>query len=217
MAWFWCQWRWLYITCNWEWKNGEKWWWRQWWEKLKQQWWAKGKGEKCLSNHNCHHHLWDSLQSPPNISVVRWPTAATFLSHRSDVTSTSPKKFTDTVFFPPTVPVSVLCYVNAHPPTWTWTVRASTILTVPTAPIHCGSDAPKAVKWMVSVFHSFKSSLIKEHSLSLDGKVLPPLVCLYQNKMLLHFGVQLRLFDHLHPSSPKLDPPPVSSTQPQWP
>ena len=76
--------------------------------------------------------------------------------------------------FPPSIPMSVLCHLKAHPSTWTWTVRAGTVLTVPTVPIHCKSDAPKAIKWIISIFHLFKSSLNKEHSICPDRKVSPP-------------------------------------------
>ena len=83
-----------------------------------------------------------------------------------------PKAFIDMVFFPPAVPAWVVRHVKAHPPTWTWTLRAGpragTVLTVPTIPIHCSSDAHKAVKWLVSVFHLFKGSL-SGSALTADG------------------------------------------------
>ena len=105
-----------------------------------------------------------------------------------------------------------------NPPTWTWTLRASpragTTLTVPTVPIHCASNAHRAVRWLVSVFHTFKGSLQADASLAIaDGKVLPPLVCIYQNNMLLHLDAQMRLYERLHP--PKDTGTRATTTQPQ--
>ena len=100
------------------------------------------------------------------------------------------KMFVDTVFFPLTIPTWVLCYGKAHPPTWTWKLRAGTVLSVSTVPIHCSSDAHKAVKWLVFIFHLFKGSLSRS-ALTVDGKVASPLVWVYQNNMLLHIGAQM--------------------------
>ena len=129
-----------------------------------------------------------------------------------------PRPFVDTVFFPPAVPAWVLRYVKAHPPTWTWTLRAGpragTTLTVPTVPIHCASNAHRAVRWLVSVFHTFKGSLRADASIAIaDGKVLPPLVRIYQNNMLLHLDSQMRLYEKLHP--PKDTGTRASTTRPQ--
>ena len=128
-----------------------------------------------------------------------------------------PKAFLDTVFFPPAVPAWVLRYLKAHPPTWTWKLRAGpragTVLTVPTVPIHCPSDAHRAIKWLVSTFHSFKGSLRKETALSAEGKVHPPLVRVYQNNMLLHISAQSWLLDRAQPPKPA----PKDAPQPRQP
>lgn len=125
-----------------------------------------------------------------------------------------PRTFIDTVFFPPAVPAWVLRYVKAHPPTWTWTLRAGpragTTLTVPTVPIHCASSDHKAVKWLVSTFHLFKGSL-KRSALTADGKVASPLVRVFQNNMLLHISAQMRLHNRNPPSKPE---PKAPSTHP---
>ena len=88
-----------------------------------------------------------------------------------------PKTHINMVFFPPSVPAWVICYIKAHPQTWTWKLhtgpRAGTVLTVPTVPIHCPGDAHRTVKWLVSVFHLFKSSLHQDSSFTSDGQVLP--------------------------------------------
>ena len=106
------------------------------------------------------------------------------------------------------------------PPTWTWMFRASpragTTLTVPTVPIHCASNAHRAVRWLVSVFHTFKGSLRADASLSTaDGKVLPPLVCIYQNNMLLHLDAQMRLYERLHPAKDTETRATTAQPQPQ--
>ena len=131
-----------------------------------------------------------------------------------------PRAFVDTVFFPPAIPAWVLRHIKAHPPTWTWTLRAGpragTTLTVPTVPIHCASDAHRAVRWLVSVFHTFKGSLRAESSITIaDGKVISPLVCIYQNNMLLHIDAQMGLYDRLHPPKDHQDETTRPQSQPQ--
>ena len=130
----------------------------------------------------------------------------------------------DTIFFPPSVPTWVLCHVKANPPTWTWMLRAGpragTTLTVLTVPIHCSGDSHKAVRWLVSIFHLFKASLNSRAALLADGRVIPELVCVYQNNMLLHVAAQMRLFNRLHPSDkPATEdaPPPPARAPPVGP
>ena len=113
-----------------------------------------------------------------------------------------PKTFVDMVFFPPAIPAWVLRHIKAHPLTWMWKLHAGTVLMVPMVPIHYPSNAHKAVRWIVSIFHLFKSSL-HSSSLTPDGRVLPPLVRIYQNNMLIHIAGQQQLYDRLHPTQPE--------------
>ena len=107
---------------------------------------------------------------------------------------------------------------QSPPPMWTWKLctgpRAGTILMVPTVLIHCPGDAHRAVKWLVSIFHLFKSSLCASSSLTPNGRVLPPLVRVYQNNMLIHITGQLRLHDRLHPPQPNPGATPPQSSKP---
>ena len=63
----------------------------------------------------------------------------------------------------PAIPCHVLQYLAKSPPTWTWTTRAGPragksfqVLSVPTV---CGRDSPKAIQWVVTIFHAFKAQL----------------------------------------------------------
>ena len=100
--------------------------------------------------------------------------------------------------------LGAMLHQSTPPPTWTWKLRSSpragTVLSIPTVPIHCANNAHKAVKWLVSTFHLFKGSLSRS-ALTVDGKVAPPLVHVYQNNMLLHVGAQMRLHDRLYSTS----------------
>ena len=132
-----------------------------------------------------------------------------------------PRRFIDTVFFPPSIPAWVLRYLKAHPPKWTWTIRAGpragTTLTVPTVPIHCSSDAHKAIKWIVSVYHSFKTSLVREETaIDRKGRILPQLIRIYQNNMLMHIAAQMRILERTPPpaKSAKGAPSPPSGPSP---
>ena len=154
-----------------------------------------------------HHPLWKSL-SPPSKCQCNCREATRCcdipISQIGKWFHFIPKTFVDTVFFPLAIPAWVLRHIKAHPPTWTWMLRAGpragTTLTVPTVPIHFTSDVHRAIRWLVSIFHTFKGSLRAENSIMIaDGKVISPLVCIYQNNMLLHIDAQMRLFDRLHP------------------
>ena len=131
------------------------------------------------------------------------------------------RRFIDTVFFPPSIPAWVLRHLKAHPPKWTWTIRAGPragmTLTVPTIPIHCSSDSHKAIKWIVSVFHLFKSFLNREETaINREGRrILPQLVRIYQNNMLLHVAAQMRILERTPPTKATKDaPPPPSGPSP---
>ena len=131
-----------------------------------------------------------------------------------------PKAFVDMVFFSPAIPAWVLCHIKAHPPTWMWTLRAGpragTTLTVPIVPIHCASDAHRAVQWLVSIFHIFKGSLQAESSIAItDERVISPLVRIYQNNMLLHIDAQMHLYDCLYPLKDLQEESTLPQPQPQ--
>ena len=125
-----------------------------------------------------------------------------------------PRRLSNTVFLPPAIPTWVLRHLKAHPPTWTWTIRAGpragTTLTVPTVPIHCSGDSHRAVKWIVSVFHSFKNSLhcSSETDSGTDGKLRPQLVRIYQNNMLMHIRAQMGVLERSSPPPKPARPPP---------
>ncbi|KAI5989688.1 hypothetical protein EDD15DRAFT_2370395 [Pisolithus albus] len=74
-----------------------------------------------------------------------------------------PKGIFRACFSPPALPKFVVSHFASHPPTWTWSVKASPnkgkAFQVPTIPIACDKTAPWAVQWIVAVFHSFKAHL----------------------------------------------------------
>ncbi|KAF8139729.1 hypothetical protein EV363DRAFT_1444196 [Boletus edulis] len=90
--------------------------------------------------------------------------------------------------------------------TWSWVTKTGPNKgkphTIPSFPISGGKEAPKAIRWLTSLFHSFKTHL---HALALEpdsGRVLQPIVQLYQNNMLVHLHGQ-----HTPPTN---TPPPPS-------
>jgi len=97
-------------------------------------------------------------------------------------------------FAPPAVPRSVLHHFDAHPFRWSWTTKAGPnagkSFAVPTVPTSCPKDSPKAVHWIVSIFHAFKSQLAPQALDPETGRVLPSYVKLYQNNMLMHLHAQ---------------------------
>ena len=79
-------------------------------------------------------------------------------------------------------------------PTWMWTTRASPragkSFQVPSVPTACSKDSPRAIQWIISIFHAFKAQLAPQ-AISLEtGQVLPDYVKLYQNNMLVHLQSQ---------------------------
>ena len=105
-----------------------------------------------------------------------------------------PKGTFKTRFSPPAVPKAVLRHISSHPPTWSWTTKAGpkagTSFKVPTVPTSCGKDSHRAIQWIVSIFHAFKSQLAPS-ALDVDtGRVLPAYVKLYQSNMLVHLRTQ---------------------------
>ncbi|KAI6021286.1 hypothetical protein EDC04DRAFT_2607182 [Pisolithus marmoratus] len=83
-------------------------------------------------------------------------------------------------FSPPAAPRFVLKHLTTHPLTWTWTTKEGPnkgrSFQVPTIPIVCEKAAPKAIHWIVAVFHSFKTHLNPVALDSESGKSLshPP-------------------------------------------
>ncbi|KAI5982899.1 hypothetical protein EDC04DRAFT_2915169 [Pisolithus marmoratus] len=127
-------------------------------------------------------------------------------------------------FSPPIFPRYVLRYLASHPPVWTWMTKdgpnKGKSFQVPTVPIVCEKTAPRAICWLVAVFHSFKTHL---NPVALDaetGKVRQGWLRLYQNNLHVHLQSQLKaspppptpgqtLTSHPSPSweNPSRDPP----------
>ncbi|KAI5984510.1 hypothetical protein EDD15DRAFT_2375165 [Pisolithus albus] len=99
-----------------------------------------------------------------------------------------------------------------HAPTWTWVTKdgpnKGKSFSVPTIPVACERNAPKAVRWMVSVFHLFKAHL---NPIAIDtdtGRVHQGWLCLYRSNMHLHLQSSLRA------SRPQRAPPLLSPLPP---
>jgi len=111
-------------------------------------------------------------------------------------------------FAPPAVPRSVLHHFNAHPFFWSWTTKAGPnagkSFAVPTVPTSCPKDSPKAIQWIVSIFHAFKAQLAPQALDPETGRVLPSYVKIYQSNMLMHLRAQR--------ARPKASKPPPSPT-----
>ncbi|KAF9242401.1 hypothetical protein BU15DRAFT_72927 [Melanogaster broomeanus] len=69
--------------------------------------------------------------------------------------------------------------------------NAGKMFRVPTIPTHCPKGSPKAISWMVNVFHSFKAHL--QPSVLINGNIPTPILHTYQSNMVLHLRMQLRL------------------------
>ena len=129
-------------------------------------------------------------------------------------------------FAPPAIPRHVLQHLAKSPPTWTWTTRAGPragkSFQVPSIPTACSRDSPRAIQWIVSIFHAFKAQLVPQALGQETGRVLPGYVKLYQNNMLVHVRsqqAQLRAKSKPAPSqtmrpSPGYPTPPQSSVMP---
>ncbi|KAF9236797.1 hypothetical protein BU15DRAFT_63721 [Melanogaster broomeanus] len=80
---------------------------------------------------------------------------------------------------------------------------------VPTVPTNCPKGSPKAISWMVNIFHSFKAHL--QLSVLINGNIPIPILHTYQSNMVLHLRTQL----HVHPPTTidnVLQPPKYSTT-----
>ena len=125
-------------------------------------------------------------------------------------------------FAPPAIPRHVLQYLVKSPPTWTWTTRAGPragkSFQIPSISTAYSRDSPKAIQWIVTIFHAFKVQLAPQAISQETGRVLPGYVKLYQNNMLVHLrSQQAQLKARSKPSSPqtmKACPPPPSQSPP---
>ena len=172
-----------------------------------------------------HHHLpsWESLLPQQNTPAQPHPCAI-LLSEVGKCYHAFPKGTFKARFTPPAVPCSVLSYVCSHPLTWSWKTKAGPkagkIFTIPTVPTSCGKDSPRAVHWIVSIFHAFKSQLAPCALDSKTGWVLPAYIKVYQNNMLLHLRAQQASSQAKPPSSspqtkaPQRCPPPLPPSGP---
>ena len=123
-------------------------------------------------------------------------------------------------FAPPVIPRLVLQYLARSPPTWKWTTRAGPragkSFNVPSVPTACSRDSPKAIQWIVSIFHAFKAQLAPQALSQETGQVLPDYVKLYQNNMLVHFRsqqAQSRVTPKLTPSQTVRPPSGIAPPQ----
>ncbi|KAI5990808.1 hypothetical protein EDC04DRAFT_2614041 [Pisolithus marmoratus] len=163
--------------------------------------------KKCLLNHY-HHH-------PP---VGKNHLAPNTPAHIGKHYHSFPKGTFKAHFTPPSAPRFVLKHLVAHPLTWTWTTKDGPnkghSFQVPTTPIHCDKTVPKAIHWIVAIFHSFKAHL---NPIALDaesGKVKPGWLRLYQNNLYVHLRGQMK--GSLGPARAKpstLKPPPTVPPQ----
>ncbi|KAI6020617.1 hypothetical protein EDC04DRAFT_2901652 [Pisolithus marmoratus] len=109
-------------------------------------------------------------------------------------------------FIPPSAPQFVLKHLATHPLSWTWTTKDGPnkdhSFQVPTIPITCNKAAPRAIHWVVAVFHLFKAHL---NPIAIDGetgKVKPGWLRLYQNNLYVHLQGQMK-----EATAPKRAPP----------
>ncbi|KAI6096051.1 hypothetical protein EDD17DRAFT_1771305 [Pisolithus thermaeus] len=119
-------------------------------------------------------------------------------------------------FSPPALPKAMASHFAKNPPIWTWSIKAGPnkgkSFQVPTIPIVCDKTAPRAVKWIVTVFHSFKAHL---NPVTIDadlGRVHPAWLRLYQNNLLIHLHNQLKV--HLPHWMKATSSPPSKPTAP---
>jgi len=163
--------------------------------------------------------------SPPKHQCSSTSTCTILLSEIGKYYHAFPKGSFRSRFAPPAIPRSVLHHLDAHPFYWSWTMKAGPnagkSFAVPTVPTSCPKDSPKAVHWMVSIFHAFKAQLAPQALDQETGRVLPAYVKLYQNNMLMHIRAQ-RAHSRVGKTSPASAPPraaprPVAVIPPQPP
>ena len=160
--------------------------------------------------------------SPPK---HRCPTSTPCTIRLSDVGRryhSFPKGTFHARFTLPVVPKMVLRYFVANPFVWTWTTRAGPnegkSFQVPTIPTSCQKTSHKAIRWIVAVFHSFKTHLNPIALEGDSGRVLPAWVCLYQNNFLIHIQRQAKaLLLPTRPTTPCKAESPKTPTPTQTP
>ena len=132
--------------------------------------------------------------SPPKHQCSSTSTCTILLSEIGKYYHAFPKGSFRSCFAPPAIPKLVLHHLDAHPFYWSWTMKAgpnaSKSFAVPTVLTLCPKDSPKAVHWLVSIFHAFKAQLAPQALDQETGRVLPAYVKLYQNNMLMHIRAQ---------------------------
>ncbi|KAI5981239.1 hypothetical protein EDD15DRAFT_2380030 [Pisolithus albus] len=103
--------------------------------------------------------------------------------------------------------------------TWTWVTKdgrnKGKSFQVPTTPVACAKNAPRAVRWMVAVFHSFKAHL---NPIAIDadsGRVHQGWLHLYQSNMYLHLQTQIKALQPRHPPIPPNPPNPTAHPPPE--
>ena len=155
---------------------------------------------------------------PPHTKHVCPPSSpcAILLSEVGKRYHAFPKGTFKARFSPPVVPKAVLHHLSTHPPTWSWTTKAGPkagkSFHVPTVPTSCGKDSHRAIHWIVSIFHAFKSQLALQ-ALDDKGRVLPAYIKLYQNNMLVHLRAQQALLARQAKLPSMSRPQPAQPTQ----
>ncbi|KAI6008009.1 hypothetical protein EDC04DRAFT_2907366 [Pisolithus marmoratus] len=135
-------------------------------------------------------------QSPPKHTCSTADPCQIRLSDVGKRYHSFPKGSFKACFIPPSAPRFILKHLAAHPSTWTWTTKGSPnkdhSFQVPTIPITCDKVAPRAIHWVVAMFHSFKAHL---NPIAIDGesgKVKPGWLRLYQNNLYVHLQGQMK-------------------------
>ncbi|KAI5991832.1 hypothetical protein EDD15DRAFT_2368584 [Pisolithus albus] len=97
---------------------------------------------------------------------------------------------------------------------WTWVTKdgpnKGKSFQVPTTPVACAKNAPRAVRWMVAVFHSFKAHLNPVAIDANSGRVHQGWLRLYQSNMYLHLQTQIKALQSRRPPIPPQPPKPCS-------
>ncbi|KAI6012364.1 hypothetical protein EDC04DRAFT_2904875 [Pisolithus marmoratus] len=153
------------------------------------------------------------IQSPPKHTCSTAEPCQIRLSDVGKRYHSFPKGSFKARFIPPSAPHFVLKHLAAHPPTWTWTTKGGPnkdrSFQVPTIPITCNKAAPRAIHWVVAMFHLFKAHL---NPIAIDGesgKVKPGWLRLYQNNLYVHLRGQMK-----ETTVPKRAPPMTTKPSP---
>ncbi|KAI5988662.1 hypothetical protein EDC04DRAFT_2912469 [Pisolithus marmoratus] len=126
-----------------------------------------------------------------------------------------PKGTFKACFSPLIIPRYILRYFTSHPPVWTWMTKdgpnKGKSFQVPTVPVVCEKTTPRAIRWLVAVFHSFKTHLNPVAIDTETGKVHQGWLHLYQNNLHVHLQSQLKVAS---PPSPPAKPWPPTPHPP---